>query len=48
MTKKQEMFPMANVAVRAPSGYPADTYNNDGSGDMLIRDIGYWPSGFSF
>lgn len=47
LNRKQEMFPMANVAVRAPEGYPADTYNNDGSGDMLIKDIGHWKTGFT-
>ena len=46
-----ELFPMANVAVRAPGSYTPDQYNTDDgrgrTGDMLVRDIAYYPSGFA-
>lgn len=52
MKTKLELFPMANVAVRAPEGYTPEAYNADGgrghSGDMLVRDLAYYPSGFAF
>lgn len=52
MLTRMELFPIANVAVKAPSDYTPEQYNTDGgrgnSGDMLIRDIAYYPSGHSF
>ena len=43
---------MANVAVRAPGSYSPDQYNTDDgrgrTGDMLVRDIAHYPSGFAF
>lgn len=49
MKTRLPFYPIANVAVRALSDSNADSYNNDPrSGDMLIKDIGYYPSGFSF
>ena len=52
MKTRLELFPMANVAVRAPGSYTPDQYETDDgrgrSGDMLIRDVGYWPTGFAF
>ncbi|WP_410218828.1 hypothetical protein [Paracoccus sp. (in: a-proteobacteria)] len=52
MKTRIEMFPIANVAVRTPKRYSAERYNTDDgrgfSGDMLIRDIGYYPRGFAF
>ncbi len=46
------LFPMMNVAVRAPSTYTPEQYNTDDgrghSGDMLVRDMGYYPSGWTF
>ena len=51
MKTKVEFFPMANVAVKAPSTYTAEQYNTDGgrnhTGDMLVRDIAHYPNGFS-
>lgn len=51
MKTRLELFPMANVAVRAPGNYSVDDYNTDGgrgySGDMLVRDIAYYPAGFA-
>ena len=50
MKTKLELFPMANVAVRAPASYTPEQYNTDAgrnrTGDMLIRDFAYYPSGF--
>ena len=50
MITKLVLYPMANVAVKAPSTYTPEQYNTDegrgNSGDMLIRDMGYYPSGF--
>lgn len=50
MKTKLELYPIANVAVRAPGSYTPEQYNSDDgrghSGDMLIRDIAYYPSGF--
>lgn len=53
MTTRISFFPMANVAVktsRIPS-YTQAQYNTDDGrnnhGDMFIRDIGYYPSGFT-
>lgn len=54
MTTRVSFFPMANVAVKTSRipGYTQAQYNTDDgrgfSGDMLIRDIGYYPSGFTF
>lgn len=54
MTTRLQFFPMANVAVKTSriAGYTQAQYNTDDgrgfSGDMLIRDIGYYPSGFTF
>ena len=51
MKTRLELFPMANVAVRAPESYTPEQYNTDDgrglSGDMLVRDIAYYPSGFA-
>jgi len=51
MQTRRQYFPMANVAVRSSSTYTADQYNTDegrgNHGDMFIRDIGYYPSGFT-
>ncbi|OJH45179.1 hypothetical protein [Paracoccus sp. SM22M-07] len=45
-------YPMMNVAVRAPDAYTPEQYNTDDGrgfdGDMCIRDMGYYPAGFSF
>lgn len=50
MKTRLELYPIANVAVRAPGSYTSEQYNSDDgrghSGDMLIRDIAYYPSGF--
>lgn len=48
MTTRLAFYPIANVAVRAPGGYSAARYNEDVGGDMLIRDIGYYPTGHRF
>lgn len=46
MKTRLSLYPMANVAVRSLGG-DADSYNNDPRpGDMLIYDIGYFPSGY--
>lgn len=52
MKTKTPFYPIMNVAVKAPTTYTADNYNNDTkrgglSGDMLIRDMGYYPAGFA-
>ena len=51
MKTRLELFPMANVAVRAPGSYSPDQYNTDDgrgrTGDMLVRDIAYYPAGFA-
>lgn len=51
MKTKVEFFPMANVAVKANSTYTPEQYNTDDgrgrTGDMLVRDIAYYPSGFA-
>lgn len=41
------------MAVKTPSTYTGDDYNADVkrgglSGDMLVRDVAYYPSGFTF
>ena len=47
MQTRLTLYPMANVAVRALGGN-ADSYNNNArTGDMLVRDIGYYPSGYN-
>lgn len=52
MKTRLELYPMANVAVRAPGSYTPEQYNTDDgrgrTGDMLVRDIAYYPSGFAF
>lgn len=49
LARRLEFYPITNVAVRAPDGYSAAQYNGDPNpGDMLIRDIAYYPSGFAF
>lgn len=52
LNRKIQFYPIVNVAVMAPASYTPDEYNTDNgrghSGDMLVRDIGYFPSGFSF
>lgn len=52
MKTRVQLYPMANVAVKADGNYTPEQYNTDDgrghSGDMLIRDIGYFPSGFAF
>lgn len=52
MVTKEVFYPMMNVAVRAPSAYTPEQYNTDEgrghSGDMLVRDMGYYSSGFTF
>lgn len=48
METRLALYPIANVAVRQPDDHPgnADSYNNDPRpGDMLIYDIGYYPTG---
>lgn len=51
MKTRLELFPIANVAVKASSSYTPEQYNTDDgrghSGDMLIRDIAYYPAGFA-
>lgn len=51
MRTKLDLYPIANVAVKAPASYTPDQYNTDDgrgrSGDMLIRDIAYYPGGFA-
>lgn len=52
MKTKTPFYPIMNVAVKAPTTYSADDYNNDTkrgglSGDMLIRDMGYYPTGYA-
>lgn len=46
MTTKLSLFPMVNVAVRAPNTYTPDQYNTDSgrgySGDMLVKDVAYY------
>lgn len=50
MRTRLDLYPIANVAVKAPAAHTPDQYNTDDgrghSGDMLIRDIAYYPSGF--
>lgn len=50
MRTRLELYPIANVAVKAIGSYTPEQYNTDDgrghSGDMLIRDIAYYPSGF--
>lgn len=50
MKTRLELYPMANIAVKAPGTYTPEQYNTDDgrghSGDMLVRDIAYYPSGF--
>lgn len=50
-------YPIFNVAVKAPTTYTATDYNNDTkrggtntdlSGDMLVRDVAYYPTRFAF
>ena len=52
MKTRLELYPMANVAVRAPGSYTPDQYNSDDgrgrTGDMLVRDVAYYPGGFVF
>ena len=52
MKTRLELYPMANVAVRAPGSYTPDQYNSDDgrgrTGDMLVRDIAYYEAGFAF
>ena len=52
MKTKVEFFPMANIAVKANPSYTAQQYNTDDgrghTGDMLVRDIAYYPAGFAF
>ena len=49
MTTRMQFYPIANVAVRAPSSYTQTQYNTDdgrgNTGDMWIRDIAYYPTG---
>lgn len=49
MITKLVLYPMANVAVKAPANYTPEQYNTDEgrghSGDILIRDIAYYPTG---
>ena len=51
MKTKVEFFPMANVAVKANTTYTPEQYNTDDgrgrTGDMLVRDIAYYPTGFA-
>lgn len=52
MLTRMELFPIANVAVKAPADYTPEQYNTDAgrgnSGDMWIKDIAYYPAGHSF
>lgn len=51
MKTKGEFFPMANVTVKANATYTPEQYNTDDgrgrTGDMLVRDIAYYPAGFT-
>lgn len=51
MKTRLPFFPMVNVAVRAPGSYTPEQYNTDDgrgkSGDMLVRDVAYYPAGFT-
>lgn len=52
MKTRLELYPIANVAVRAiNTTYTPEQYNTDDgrgrTGDMLVRDIAYYPSGFA-
>lgn len=48
MTTRVELFPIANVAVRAPTSWTETSWNNDTRlGDMLIKDIALYTSGFT-
>lgn len=46
----QQYFPMMNVAVKSDrvSTLTPEQYNADGSGDMKIYDMSYYPSGWTF
>lgn len=46
LTKRVPFMPIVNVAVRQIAG-TADSYNNDISGDILVRDVSYYPTGFT-
>lgn len=49
MKTRLPFYPIANVAVRALSDSTAESYNNDPrSGDMLVSDIAYFPTGYAF
>ena len=49
LSRKVEFYPIFNVAVRNPSSHDPDAYNNDPrTGDMLVRDVAYYPSGAQF
>ena len=52
LNRKMQFYPTVNVAVMAPEDYTPEEYNTDNgrghSGDMLVRDIAYFPSGFNF
>ena len=51
MKTKGEFFPMANVTVKANATYTPEQYNTDDgrgrTGEMLVRDIAYYPAGFA-
>lgn len=52
LNRKIEFYPIFNVAVKTPSGYTPERYNTDDgrgrTGDMLVRDVAYYPSGAQF
>ena len=50
MSYDPDLDPILNE-LRAPGSYTAEQYNNDDgrgrTGDMLVRDIAYYPAGFA-
>lgn len=52
LNRKIEFYPIFNVAVKTPSTYTPERYNNDDgrgfTGDMLVRDVAYYPTGAAF
>lgn len=46
MNRKVQFYPIFNVAVRDPGTNDPAGYNADPrTGDMWVRDVGYWPTG---
>lgn len=48
MRSERDYLPIFNVAVRAPAQQSAADYNADGSGDMRVYGLEYYPSGWSY